>query len=194
MLECRYQNKHHTYIPFPLDWQYWLYDMLAKAIGLPVPSNDLLFAYTDLIANHRAFTDTRAPENGYCDYVTGRNMGKKPYEWKTLSTSGNIVKILGGSGEYYIVEALDLLQPPPGDYPMHLIHWATQSTIDPLPRKDGARRWIVSRFPQVKVACRKNNIPENGTPFPLVSYGGTLRIAKRYVEIVAGEHSPYVLK
>ena len=40
-------------------------------------------------------------------------------------------------------------------------------------------------IPQVKVVCRENGLPENGTPFPLCSMGGTNLIKKSHIRLVS---------
>jgi hypothetical protein len=220
MLWGRYNDRVYDFVPFVREWQYWLKDLLDYTTDNRVPIGEveyyytveagkeikgnktpysfvkytegsLLWAYSNLIADHRSFTDTQAPENNRADYVTGRNVTQKPYSWKCLVTTGNIVRILGLWNEYYIIEALDLLKPPPPVEEVHnkswLIHWATEQGLTKI-----GSRWTVARYPQIKVACRVNGMEESGTPFPLASMGGTNLIKKSHVRIVSGKYSPYV--
>jgi len=222
MLWGRYNGAIYDRQALSREWQFWLKELLAYQlngrapegkieyhyeegkIDVPVAPNlytfakctdgSLTWAYVNLIEDHRSFTDTSAPENGYADYVTGRNIGRKPYEWKCLTTTGNIVKILDKWDKYYVVEAFDFLKPPPLLSSVidkqHLIHWATEQTVVKLPDK----RWTVSMYPQIKVICDYLGLERTGTPFPLGSRGGTNLIRKEHVRLVsAGEkYSPYV--
>ena len=111
-------------VSFSKEWQYWLLNLLKLAIRGEVPygqkeyffdvvnrkevvvkehpyahlkctEGSLLQAYVNLVEDHRSFTDTTAPENGYTDYVTGRNLSaNNPYKVKPLMTTGNIVVCL----------------------------------------------------------------------------------------------------
>jgi hypothetical protein len=197
------------FLPMSREWQIWLYELLKWAVDDRIPAGNmtqigsLQWAYADLIANHRAFTDQHAPENGYADYVTGRNITAKPYEWKCLQTSGNLVKKVSypASATAWFkthciaIEALDPSQPPPKlewvlkEKP-HLIGWATEQSVTKL--SNG--RWVVSRFPQLKVATRAYGIPEVGTPFPVIGTGGVNFIKKIHVKAIASGagYSPYV--
>ena len=218
MLWGRHNDRIYDFAPFSREWQFWLLDLLDYTTDRRLPRGEveyyytveygkeirgakmpysfvkytdgsLLWAYSNLIADHRSFTDTQAPENNRADYVTERNVGQKPYSWKCLATTGNIVKILGTWNEYYIIEALDLLKPPPPveEVPSWLIHWATEQGLTQV-----GERWTVARYPQVKVVCRLNGMEESGTPFPLASMGGTNLIKKSHVRIMSGRYSPYV--
>ena len=157
----------------------------------------LLSVYEDLISDHRAFTDGHAPESGFADYMTGRNLQAQPYQWKSLHATGNIVNVLGTwqtNPKYYIIEALDLTKPPPSvewvvaNKPW-LIGWATEQTVVKL--TDG--RWQVSRFPQIKTAQRVFGYPECGTPFPVIGNGSNLMLKTDLMAIKNGKvYSPYV--
>jgi hypothetical protein len=165
----------YDFIPFPKEWQFWLWDLLKYTLDNRAPvgkieyfynegepdipvaphpyafakctEGSLTWAYVNLIQDHRSFTDTQAPENGRADYVTGRNLSAKPHSWKCLTTTGNIVKIIGSDGIYYKIEALDVTKPPPPVESVmgtHLIHWATEQSLVQI----GAR-WVVARYPQL---------------------------------------------
>ena len=222
MLWGRHGGRIYDFVSFSREWQEWLLKLLDHTTDYRLPrgtvehymtydefnneirgaktphsfvkytDGSLMQAYSSLVADHRSFTDTQAPENNRADYVTERNLTRPPYSWKCLTTSGNIVKILGVWGEHYVIEALDLLKPPPPVEEVHdkpwLIHWATEQGLTEV----GLRRWTVARYPQIKVACRENGMEESGTPFPLASMGGTNLIKKVHVRIETGRYSPYV--
>lgn len=214
-------------VSFSKEWQFWLLELLKRTLKGDVPygkkeyffdringkeirvdehpyahlkctEGSLLEAYTSLVTDHRSFTDTTAPENGYTDYVTGRNLSKNnPYKVKPLMTTGNIVKIVGQWREYYVIEALDLLKSPPSieeAYSKNLIMWATEQTVTELPKLNNKRRWVVSRYPQLKVVSRINGLQEVGTPFGIFSMGGYIPILKSDVMILGSgtPYSPYV--
>ena len=160
----------------------------------------LKWVWEDLVCDHRAFTDGHAPDSspGHADYILGRNLNGTPFDWKSLITTGNIVKTLGAwsqNPQYMEIEALDMTKPLPSvewiaQNKPHLIAWATQQTNVKLP--DG--RWQVSKFPQLKLACREHGLPEAGTPFPVIGINGRNRILKEYIAPVKnGEaYSQYV--
>ena len=157
----------------------------------------LLSVYEDMIANHRAFTDGNAPESGYADYVTGRNLNAQPYRWKSLQSTGNIVNVLGvwsQNPNFYVIESLDLTKPPPSvnwvlaNKP-YLIGWATEQTVVQL--ADG--RWQVSHWPQIKTAQRVWGLPESGIPFPIIGNGKDLMSKTDLKKVANGAaYSPYV--
>lgn len=222
------EGRIYDFATFSKEWQFWLLDLIKRTLPSEIPYGEkeyffdvvygrvrivkehpyahlkctdgsLLQTYTNLVEDHRSFTDTNAPENGKTDWVTGRNLNANtPYMVKCLMTTGNIVKILGSKNDCYIIEALDLLKsPPPIDSILNkgwLIQWATEQTLVELPPLNGKRRWTVSRYPQLKVACRFNNLPEIGTPFGVFSKGGTNLIKKSHVRIMKPDevYSPYV--
>jgi len=197
------------FVPMKREWQFWLYELLEWASDRLIPRGDmneinsLSWAYANLIANHRAFTDQHAPENGFADYVTGRNEAAKPYEWKSLHATGNIVKRISHPASAtawhrtncYAIEALNLSKPPPKlgyllDKTPYLIGWATEQGVTQLP--DG--QWVVSRFPQLRVPLSAAKFPEVGTPFPVVSRDGVNYIKKTHVVRINNgvKYSPYV--
>jgi len=207
--------------PLSKEWQFWLFNFLKWQLDYRAPDGEVLYhyeerkpdvpvpptpytfvkctensvmqAYVNLVEDHRAFTDTNAPENGYTDYVTGRNLSaNKPYKWKPLLMNGNIIKIVGEYKDWYIFEALDFLKPPPTlEYIIErpwLYQWATEQTTVKLP--DG--RWVVSSFPQIKVICDALGFPRMGTAVPIGSLGGVNWVKKSRVRFVSGMYSPYV--
>lgn len=220
-------GKVYDRVTFSKEWQFWLKELLEKTLRGTVPygkkeyffdringkeikvpehpyahlkctDGSLLEAYTSLVTDHRSFTDTTAPENGYTDYVTSRNLQKNnPYKVKPLMTTGNIVKIEGEWRDYYVIKALDLLKSPPSiedAYFNNLIMWSTEQTVTELPKLNNKRRWVVSRYPQLKVVSRLNNLEEVGTPFGVFSMGGYNLISKDHVSIIQNNsiYSPYV--
>jgi hypothetical protein len=217
-----YNGRVYDYVNVPEEHQWFLWELFKFALeyrvpdgkiedktwvkmikGYPVVFNtytpgSITEAYGSMIERSRDFTDAKAVEDGFADYPTNRNMGKPPWNWRCISHGGNLVKIIGEYGNYYIIEAIDLLKPPPKVedvfYKHYLIQWATEITTVELPQLNGKRRWVVSSFPQIKNACRQNGLPDMGTPFPLWSLGGENRILKEFViPLKNGDNfSPYV--
>lgn len=197
----RYQERDYDYLPLPFDWQWHIYHLLEWASeglipkggiigyyekgGLPFAiAEGLTWAYVNLVERHRAFTDSKPPEAGYRDYVTGRNSNEEPYEWLCRTTTGNLVKIIGNWGIYYEVEAYDIRRSPSDyNYAPHLVHWATEISST----------GIVARFPQLKVLCRRYGFTEVGTPIPFLSKGGVVRLPKEHIRILqpGQAYSPY---
>lgn len=178
----------------PHDWQYFIYDLLDWVSNGLLPEAALTRAYVSLTEDHRAFTDGHARENGYCDFVTMTNMGKIPYHWKALACTGNLVKIIGTQGAYFIIETLDITAPPPAVKDVinkpWLIHWATEQGLD----KIGNHSYVVARFPQLRYEQRQLNLNETGTPYPLMGIGGRAYILKEHISRLqnGASYSPYV--
>lgn len=217
-----HNGRVYDYVPVPKEHQWFLWNLFQFALEYKVPAGKIedktyvknikgqpvtfntytpgsvTEAYGSMIERSRDFTDAKAVEDGFADHPTGRHINKPPWEWRCISHGGNLVKIIGQEGNYYIIEAIDLLKPPPkvADvfYKPWLVQWATEITTNELPPLNGERRWVVSRFPQIREACRQNNLPQMGTPFPLWSLGGTNRILKEFVIPLANgvSFSPYV--
>lgn len=83
-----------------------------------------------------------------------------------------MLKVLDVVGQYYVIEALDLLKPPPPvqyiiDRPW-LRFWCTQ-----FGKYSGS-----TRFPQIKIANAVHGLPPAGIASPLFSKGGTIRVLK----------------
>jgi GH25 family lysozyme M1 (1,4-beta-N-acetylmuramidase) len=179
--------KPDDFVPLSRAWQEFWFELLNLASEKSKTRVELLTAWEDLTAQGRAFTDLHSTMYGFTDFITGRNLGggKGPIQHKSLSCGGNIVKKIGvhSSGKY-IIEALDLSKPPPDPgetiQKPWLVHWGTQETVIPL--AGGSFR--VSRFPQ---------LAPYGTPFLLVSRGGTNLIERGMVEGIrnGATYSPY---
>lgn len=157
----------------------------------------LKWVWEDLLADHRGFTDTHAPDSspGYADYILGRNLTHPPFKWKSLLTTGNIVKKEGVFNVDYVIEALDVTKPMPSvewvvQNKPWLIGWATQTTNVRIDKSN----WVVSKFPQVKLACREHGLPEVGTPFPIIGINNRNRIHKSHVMQIknGAKYSPYI--
>jgi hypothetical protein len=172
------------FVPLTEAMQWFHFGLLAKAN--PTLTTDQLKArWRALTVNSVAFTDKHSidygtrffggdPSKNYADYILGVNLyNPKPIAWKSLSTGGNLVKIIAGATT---IEAIDFTRPLPSIDEVWqkpwLIHWATEETIDLLPSTatiDGADRktWRVSPFPQMRPV---------GTPFPIWGRDGQNRV------------------
>lgn len=214
-----YNGRVYDYVPVPKDWQYFLYDLWAYSVDNipPVgklirtytkPNNSGLFSeYTDgsllwyygnMIEKSRAWTDSWSPEVGARDYVTGRNLSARDWEWLCRPTGGNLFEIVKEDGKYFYARALDMTHPPPRvedvfDDP-GVIHWATEITTNELPRlPNRIRHWVVSDFPQAEHVCDVNRITRVGTPYAFLSLGGLIQVEKVLAELLpnGAEYSPY---
>lgn len=198
----------YDYVEMSDEWQWFLWRFLdwGSQYKLPRgkierfyqrPGNERTFAettpgsltyvYVDIIEAHRAFTEAGSPEAGSRDVVTGRNLFAKGYEYLFRPTGGAMCRVKNTLGSLYELEALDVLSPPP---PMQdvvvkpwLYFWATQY-----------EKFVGStRFPQIKNANEVLGLPPAGTPLPLFSLGGSIKIKKTScVELEPGQAwSPY---
>jgi hypothetical protein len=191
------------FVPLTEEMQWFHFALLAKA-NPTLSTDELKVRWRALTVNSVAFTDKHSidygtrffdgdPSKNYADYILGVNLyNPKPIAWKSMSTGGNLVKILGGTTT---IEAIDFTQPlPPIDEVWQkpwLIHWATEESLDQLPTTatvDGVQRrlWIVSPFPQMRPV---------GTPFPIWGRDGLNRVATAasMKSIANGQtFSPYV--
>ena len=184
----------YDYVEMPDSWQWFLWNFWDWASGYKLPrgkiesfyqrpgnfrtfakttAGSLTYVYVDMVEAHRAFTEAASPEAGARDVVTKRNLNNpKPYEWLFFPTGGAMLKVLRVVGQYYEVEALDVLKPPPSiEYVVSrpwLSFWCTQ-----YGKYTGS-----TRFPQIKNANAVHGLPPVGTPSPLMSKGGIIRIKK----------------
>lgn len=210
----RKETRAYDFVPMTRDWQYWMLNLWRWSMDDILPmgvwegtyknaSNpdmifdkytlgSLLWYYDQMIQDARSHTDGDNVQGGFCDFVTGRNMGARPWGWLTKSTTGNLLKVKRDLGTYYEVEALDFSQPLPpieeiADKPW-LLHWATETGK----RIDGS--FYVTRFPQARSICRMNGWKQTGTPIPNSSLGGSYKILKRRVRVMKGgqSYSPYI--
>jgi hypothetical protein len=173
------------FVPLTEPMQWFHFELLARA-NPTLTTTELKERWRALTVNSVAFTDKHSidygtrffdgdPTKNYADYILGVNLyNPKPIAWKSMSTGGNLVKIIASSRT---IEAIDPSKPLPSIDEVWqkpwLIHWATEETTDQLPfvqEIDGARRntWRVSPFPQMRPV---------GTPFPIWGSAGQNRIA-----------------
>jgi hypothetical protein len=204
----------YDFVPLPEAWQYFMLNLWRWSMDDILPlgkwegtyknasnpdmifdkytDNSMLWYYDNMIQDARSHTDSDNVQGGFCDFVTGRNMGARPYAWLTKSTTGNILRVLRDLGTQYEVEAIDLSKDPPPVSELvqkpWLLHWATETGK----RTDGS--FYVSRYPQARVICKANGWMETGTPIPNTSLGGSYKILKRRVRLMKPNqsYSPYV--
>lgn len=211
-----YRGKAYDYVTLTKEWQFFLLELFRWSVDNSLvygehigtyknwsnpditfdkyTSGSLLEYYTNMIQDARSHTDSEPPEVGFCDFVTERNMGKKPYSWLTKTNTGNLLRVKRDLGTYWEVYALDLAKPPPPvseiENSPHLIHWATEQGMTKFPNGT----YSVSSYPQVEYAFKMNgrNI-KAGTPIPNTSLGGSYLIEKKHTKILtAGQSwSPY---
>ena len=167
-------------------------------------------AYQKFISNHVALTDNWAyntEEFWGRDFVCNMNSDSaENWRIKGLSFTGNIHKKIYPQpfiqdARYIAVEAFDYSQPAPSlewilSNKPYLIHWTTNQggmnrELTPIAEK---RRFTVSRWPHLKVVCRKYGLPEVGTPFFAIGKDGYNLIEKDVLKKVSNgaSYSPYV--
>jgi GH25 family lysozyme M1 (1,4-beta-N-acetylmuramidase) len=167
-------NKKEQFFKLSEKWQFWWLDLLRLASGGSFTEVELKRRWKSLTANYRAFTDFHAVENGYCDFVLGINLGAEPIALKSLTTGGNMVKVLGVNGTLLTIECLNFNATPPPiedvwEKKIWLYQWATQESV--LKLADG--KYKILPFPQMS---------PYGTPVPVGSLTGTQLISKTYVK------------
>jgi len=211
-----YRGRAYDYVTLTKDWQFFLLELFRWSVGNSLvygekigtyknasnpdvifdkyTSGSLLEYYTNMIQDARSHTDSEPPEAGFCDFVTERNMGKKPYSWLTKTTTGNLLRVKRDLGTYWEVYALDLAKAPPKiseiENSYHLIHWATEQGMT----KFSNGTYGVSSYPQVEYAFKMNGKDiKAGTPIPNTSLGGSYLIEKKHTKLLtAGQSwSPY---
>lgn len=180
-------TSHPEFTPLNEAWQAFMFECLNRATKGTFTYNQLLAAWQSLIADGRSHFDDHAPENGFIDYITPRNLGspKGPIAIKCLGMGGNLYKLAqpGFYGTRYLIETLDGTAPPPPIDEVWgkqwLIQWATESGPQ---NADGV--WVCGRFPQLKPF---------GTPIPLISAGVDVYISRDRVQRMDGGavYSPY---
>lgn len=211
-----YRGRGYDYVTLTKEWQFFLLELFRWSVDNSLiygehigtyknasnpdivfdkyTSGSLLEYYTNMIQDARSHTDSEPPEVGFCDFVTERNMGKKPYSWLTKTTTGNLLRVKSDKGIYWEVEALDLAKTPPKiseiENSPHLLHWATEQGMTKFPNGT----YSVSSYPQVEYAFKMNgkNI-KAGTPIPNTSIGGSYLIEKKHTKVLAAGQSwsPY---
>ncbi len=211
-----YRGKAYDYVTLTKEWQFFLLELFRWSVDNSLvygehigtyknwsnpditfdkyTSGSLLEYYTNMIQDARSHTDSEPPEVGFCDFVTERNMGKKPYSWLTKTNTGNLLRVKRDLGTYWEVYALDLAKTPPPiseiENSPHLIHWATEQGMT----KFTNGTYSVSSYPQVEYAFKMNGKDiKAGTPIPNTSLGGSYLIEKKHTKILtAGQSwSPY---
>jgi len=179
-------KEYGEFVPLSEKWQWFWFGLLMTAAPRKSVA-ELKAAWASLTANARALTDQHAVQNGYADYVLGKNLTAPPMSIKCLTMGGNLLKWTGEfSGGKYVVEALDASKDPPMVIDVWekwwLVHWCTESTVLPLP----GRRYQVGRFPQLEPF---------GCPFPFITMTGRNKIERNRVEAIGqgNLYTPYVL-
>ena len=214
-IPLEYRDRMYDYVTMPVQWQWWMYELYRAAVLGPIPDGEFLrsypdpkkpniiysdytpgsakWLYADMMKIARQWTDADPIEAGYSDAVTGRNPGKKAYSYLFKTNLGNIYRVIAEDTTWWTVEAIDLLKPPPVVSDVlgkpWLTHWATNQGVDKLP--DGTYK--VSRFPQVNAVSELNGYPDSGTPCPVLSWGGTIKVLKARTRVLQGgqSFSPY---
>jgi hypothetical protein len=170
--------------PFQVLW----FDLLRLASKNTIPNDILKERWAEITEHGRALTDFFAVQQGYRDYVLGKNLNAKDIQQKTLTMGGNIVRIIGSNETHWYIEAIDASQPAPEAKDIinkpWLVHWGTQSTIEKL--EDGG--YLVTDWGQLNYGD-----DHYGVPFMLISPDGRLQIRKEFLKPIenGAEYSPY---
>ena len=154
------------FVPLNKEWQWFWFELLIKASQGNMRDCELIAAWASLTCDKRAFTDRHAVQNGFADYILGKNLGAKPISIKTISCGGNILQTDGRKGMRVFFRTLDVRESPPlvdeiwND--RAVIHFATECVRYPekgYPNKT----YLVDKFPQLLGM---------DVPFPIVSTNG----------------------
>lgn len=206
-IAARHMDRVYDYVQLKSRWQWFFWEFLDEMSGRRLPrgrieyfytnpKNSGLFAYTtpgslsdvyrSLIEKSRSHSDSYPPESGGTDYVLQRNIAlDRPYEFLCRPTTGYVAKVKRVLGTKVELYAIDLLQPCPDPHnlPPHLYFWATQVNIN----------GSVTRYPQIKEAFKVHGWGPTGTPMPMFSVGGTVKVDKSAVEFLSPGQpwSPY---
>lgn len=199
-----YNGKTYDYVTLEDRWQDWLYQfwdwasanilergrqvsthinpMNPKVVYTDYTPSSKLELYAGMVKDAKYATDAKPIEWGARDIVTQRNMGGSNYSFLCCPMVGAALQARDNGSEW-IFNAIDLLGPcpDPTTLPPHLYCWATQS------EPDGR----VTRFPDIKVAYSLLGLGPVGTPHPIFSLGGTMRIKKKYCKVLT-PGAPYI--
>ena len=160
------ENKNGQFHLLSKAWQLWWFELMHLACDHAFDERTMLSKWASLTADARAFTDNNAVQNGYADFVQGINLtAKRPIALKSLSTGGNLCKILATNGTLLTIECLDVSKAPPpiGDVWLKK-PWLYQFASQESPKKLANGTYAVSAFPQLS---------PYGSPVPVVSSDGT---------------------
>ena len=148
------------------EWQLWWFELMHLACDHSFDEHIMLSKWASLTADARAFTDNNAVQNGYADYVQGINLNaKRPIALKSLSTGGNLCKVLVANGQKLTIECLDVSKSPPPILDVWLVKpWLYQWASQESPAKLANGTYRVSAFPQLS---------PYGSPVPVVSSDGS---------------------
>ena len=197
------------YFPIQNPWQWWFYNFWDWASGhrLPVgkfegtyvnprnpnivyskytPGSNLAL-YAGMIMDAKSHSDSKSPETGGRDVVTGRNpTSPKPWDWLCRPTTGALLRVIGRNGSRLKIQAIDLYGTPPDIDNLEIWQYYYGTQVD--------RFGNVSRYPDVKEAFAVHGYEPSGTAMPLVAPGGYFWIDKlSCMEIKPGEiWKPYL--
>lgn len=157
----------------------------------------MMAVWEDMFSDSVALTDNHAFDNGFADYVQGRNLNAPPMDIKRLLFGGSVVKKIGVDGKYTVIEALDATKPLPTlqwilDNKPHLIQWTNEiGCEDNQKLPDG--RWTVAMFGKFKPACDHYGWERVGVPYFVLGHGGwNLVKTERLMKLDTAKYSAYV--
>lgn len=216
------------FTPFTRDWQFRFYELLEWGIGgrlekgVPtgrywkkingvkryVPDDpyarveytpySMMEVWEDVVSDSVALTDQHAFDNGYADYVQGRNLSAPPMQIKRLLFGGTVIRKLGVSDKYTIFETLDPQKPPPSlqwilDNKPYLIQWTTEISCCKNEMKLPDGRWTVAMWGKYKPACDHFGWERTGVPYFVFGHGGENIVKTEHIMKMTDEtYSPYV--
>jgi len=148
----------------------------------------VLDVYRYMTEAHVWATEGGSREAGSRDPVMKVNMSaRENIKWLFDPMGLGVFKRIGSTGTHWLVEAIDVLKPPPtmehiAQNP-HLMFWCNQ-----WGKYSGA-----TRFPQIANANKVVGLSEAGTASPFFSKGGVVAIAKKSCVVLqnGAPWSPY---
>ena len=106
-------------VPLTKDWQLFAVNLLSLArygllfSSLNLTQKDIIKrAFAGTYIGFRAFTNGKGWDDGYADYINGKNTDASPMQQETINTGGNVVELLSdilriGGKNVYKVRTLD---------------------------------------------------------------------------------------
>lgn len=172
----------------------FMQDSFARVECTP---HSLLYVWEDTYRDSVALTDNYSYDDGYADYILGRNLGAPPVKRKCLFFGGQPLNVLGYESNYVVVEAFDPVSPPPSlewilENKPHLIGITNEiGCLEHQKLPDG--RWVVAKWGKFEAAAAAMGFEAMGVPYFIFGWGGRTRVRKSdVIPLHSTRYSMYV--